>query len=55
MDLSALAWLEPGRAVSGLTEANIALTRCGLVGPSGNLRRSFVPAFPRRTPPSGQP
>jgi len=54
MDLSALAGPEPGRAVSGLTEANVALTRCGLLGPSGNLRRSSVPAFPRGTPPSDQ-
>lgn len=43
MDLSALAEPEPGRAVSGLTEANVALTRCGLLGPSGNLRKSSVP------------
>lgn len=41
MDLSALAKPELGRAVSGLTEANVALTRSGLVGPSGHLRRSF--------------
>ena len=34
MDLSALAGPEPGRAVSGLTEANVALTRCGLCSPS---------------------
>ncbi len=54
MDLSALAEPEAGRAVSGLTEANVALTRSGLVNPSGNLRRSFVPAFPLGTPPSDQ-
>lgn len=54
MDLSALAEPEAGRAGSGLTEANVALTRSGLVNPSGNLRRSFVPAFPRGTPPSDQ-
>ena len=54
MDLSALAEPKPGRAVSGFTEANVALTRCGLVNPSGNLRRTFVPAFPRGTPPSDQ-
>ena len=54
MDLSALAEPEIGRAVSGLTEANVALTRSGLVGPSEHLRRSCVPAFPRGTPPSGQ-
>jgi len=54
MDLSALTEARPGRAVSGLTEANAALTRSGLVGPSGNLRRSFVPAFPLGTPPSDQ-
>lgn len=51
MDLSALAEPKLGRAVSGLTEANVALTRCGLVSPSDHLRRSFVPAFPRGTPP----
>jgi len=33
MDLSALAEPEPGRAVSGLTEANVASTRCGLFPP----------------------
>lgn len=54
MDLSALAGPEPGRAVSGLTEANVALTRSGLFGPSDYLRRSFVLAFPRGTPPSDQ-
>lgn len=54
MDLSALAEPEAGRAVSDLTEANVALTRRGLVDPSGNLHRSFVPAFPRGTPPSDQ-
>ena len=54
MDLSALTEAMPGRAVSGLTEANVALTRSGLGDPSGNLRRSFVPAFPRGTPPSDQ-
>ncbi len=32
MDLSALAEPELGRAVSGLTEANVALTRSGLFG-----------------------
>src|SRR6185369_3724219 len=46
MDLSALTEVGLGRDVSGLTEANVALTRCGLVGPSEHLRRSFVPAFP---------
>lgn len=30
MDLYALVELEAGRAVSGLTEANVGLTRCGL-------------------------
>lgn len=45
MDLSALAKPEAGRAVSGLTEANVALTRCGLESPPDHLRRSFVPAF----------
>lgn len=54
MDLSALARPKPGRAISGLTEANVALTRRGLLGPSEHLRRSFVPAFPRGTPPSDQ-
>lgn len=54
MDLSALAGPEPGRAVSGLTGANVALTRCGLGSPSDHLRRSFVPAFPLGTPPSVQ-
>lgn len=54
MDLSALAEPELGRTVSGLTEANVALTRCGLFGPSDHLRRSFVPAFPLGTPPSDQ-
>lgn len=54
MDLSALAKPKLGRAVSGLTEANVALTRSGFADPSGNLRRSFVPAFPRGTPPSDQ-
>jgi len=54
MDLSALAGPEPGRALSGLTEANVALTRSGLCSPSDYLRRSFVPAFPRGTPPSDQ-
>jgi len=54
MDLSALAEPQAGRAVSGLTEANVALTRCGLFRPSDYLRRSFVPAFPRGTPPSDQ-
>ena len=38
MDLSALAEPKLGRAVSGLTEVNLALTRRGLVGPSGDLR-----------------
>jgi len=52
MNLSALAEPRPGYAVSGLTEANVALTRCGLGSPSDHLRRSFVPAFPRGTPPS---
>ena len=52
MDLSALAEARPGRAVSGLTEANVALTRCELCSPSDYLRRSFVPAFPLGTPPS---
>ena len=33
MDLSALTEPEPGRAVSGLTEANVALTRSGLFRP----------------------
>jgi hypothetical protein len=33
MDLSALTGPRPGRAVSGLTEPNVALTRCGLVYP----------------------
>lgn len=37
MDQSALTRPVPGRAISDLTEANIALTRCGLFGPSGNL------------------
>jgi len=54
MDLSALTEAGLGRAVSGLTEANVALTRCGLVGPSEHLRRSFVPAFPLGIPPSDQ-
>ena len=54
MDLSALAKPELGRAVSGLKEANVALTRRGLFGPSDYLHRSFVPAFPRGTPPSDQ-
>lgn len=54
MDLSALTVPEHGRAVSGLTEANVALTRSGLCGPSDHLRRSFVPAFPLGTPPSDQ-
>ena len=54
MDLSALTEARLGRAVSGLTEANVALTRCGLFSPSSNLRRSFVPAFPLGTPPSDQ-
>jgi len=54
MDLSALAGPKPGRAISGLTEANVALTRSGLCSPSDYLRRSFVPAFPRGTPPSDQ-
>jgi len=53
-DLSALAGLEVGGAVSGLIRPDVALTRSGLEGPSGNLRRSSVPAFPRGTPPSGQ-
>lgn len=54
MDLSALAGPEPGRAVSGLTEANVALTRRGLASPSEHHRRSFAPAFPLGTPPSDQ-
>jgi len=54
MDLSALTEPELGRAVSGLTEANVALTRSGLCCPSDYLRRSFVPAFPLGTPPSDQ-
>jgi hypothetical protein len=54
MDLSALAKARPGRAVSGITEANVALTRCELCSPSDYLRRSFVPAFPLGTPPSDQ-
>lgn len=54
-DLSALADLRVGGAVSGLTRPDVALTRSGLGGPSDNLRRSSVPAFPRGTPPSGQP
>jgi hypothetical protein len=54
MDLSALAGPGPSRAVSGLTEANVALTRCGLWSPSDYLRRSFVPAFPIGAPPSDQ-
>lgn len=54
MDMSALAEPKLGRAVSGLTEANVALTRRGLFGPSDYLRRSFVPALPRGTPPSDQ-
>jgi len=52
MDLSALAEPRLGRAVSRLTEASVALTRCGLGSPSDQLRRSFVPAFARGTPPS---
>lgn len=39
MSLSALAGAEPVRAVSGLTEANVALARSGLVTPSGNPQR----------------
>ena len=54
MNLSALAESEAGRAVSGLTEANVALTRSGLFSPSDHLRISFVPAFPLGTPPSDQ-
>lgn len=46
-DLSALAALEGGGAVSGLTRSGVALTRSGLGSPSGNLRRSSNPAFPR--------
>lgn len=46
MDLSALVEAEFGRAVSGFTEANIALTRRELFGPPDHLRRSSVPAFP---------
>lgn len=42
MDLSALTGQMPGRAVSGLTEANVALTRSGLAGPSGNPDRPSV-------------
>ena len=46
MDLSALAEPELGRAVSGLTEANVALTRSGLFGHlaafmPGNSRYQF--------------
>ena len=54
MDLSALAEPKLGRDVSDLTEANVALTRSGLFGPSDYLRRSFVPVFPLGTPPSDQ-
>lgn len=54
MDLSALTKPELGRAVSGLTEANVAFVRCGLRSPSGHFRRSFVPAFTLGTPPSDQ-
>jgi len=52
MDLSALAEPEAGRAVSGLTEANVALTRRGLAGPSSNLRRSSVPVRIPTMPPT---
>lgn len=45
MVLSALAGPKPGLAVSGLLEANVALSRCGLCSPSDYLRRSFAPAF----------
>ncbi len=37
MDLSALAESEAGRAVSGLTEANVAATQSGLLNPSGTF------------------
>lgn len=53
-DLSALIAAGSDRAVSGFTRSNIALTRSELSGPSGNLRRSFVPAFPLGTRPSDQ-
>ena len=53
-DLSALAVLEDGVAVSGLTRPDVALTRSGLGSPSDYLRRSSDGAFPRGTPPSGQ-
>jgi len=53
-DLSALIAASSDRAVSGFTRSNVALTRSGLFGPSANLRRSFVPAFPLGTPPSDQ-
>lgn len=54
MGLSALAKPEPGRAVSGLPEAKVALILRGLLDPSERLRRSFAPAFPRGTSPSDQ-
>lgn len=54
MDLSALTVPEVGRAISGLTETNGALTRSRLVGPSGNLRISFGTALSRGRPPPDQ-
>jgi hypothetical protein len=44
MNLSALAEPGLGRAVSGLAEANIALTRCGHFGPSDALEDIIVAA-----------
>lgn len=53
-DLSALTGIVSGRAVSGLTRANVALTRSGLGSPSDYIRKSFVPAFSLETRPSDQ-
>lgn len=51
------ALVDPGiaGALSSFIGPGDALTRSGLQSPSGNLRRSSVPALPRGTPPLGQP
>lgn len=55
MDLSEPADVRPDRAVSGPTERTLQGLDASFATPYDYLRRSFVPALPRGTPPQDQP